>query len=204
MQPDGGNECVARKKHCPSCFFQSDGAAMQFDGDNDYLTVTEISSSSFTVCFWIKRYSIAEQIIAGKTGNNYLVDMNTNGRIYTANSTAMGSFSYNVNLNMYYNFCVSRDGTTVKFFINGKNEGTIVLGTNDPHLINQIGCANSGSWDFHGIIDDLRYYSNSISTSTIKRNYYLGLSRLFQNNQISLEEFNQRIAELKSNLATHE
>jgi prepilin-type N-terminal cleavage/methylation domain-containing protein len=57
---------------------------------------------------------------------------------------------------------------------------------------------------FAGSIDDARLYSQPIPTVQIQQNYYLGLNKLFENQKVTLEEYNQRITELKSNLANNE
>jgi len=53
-------------------------------------------------------------------------------------------------------------------------------------------------------IDEIRFYNRVIPTSRIRQNYYLGLNKLLKNQNITSEEFNERISELKFNLSNNE
>ncbi|HOC53396.1 MAG TPA: LamG domain-containing protein [Candidatus Pacearchaeota archaeon] len=54
---------------------------------------------------------------------------------------------------------------------------------------------------WNGLIDDVRVYNQSISSSYIEQYYYLGINKLFKSKEITFQEFNQRIVELRINLA---
>jgi len=53
-------------------------------------------------------------------------------------------------------------------------------------------------------IDEVRFYNKVMPTSQIRQNYYLGLNKLLKNQNITSEEFNERISELKFNLVDNE
>ena len=61
-----------------------------------------------------------------------------------------------------------------------------------------------GAGYFTGSIDDARLYNQPIPTSEIQENYYIGINKLYKNNGITLNEFNERIVELKSNISENE
>ncbi|MFA5232557.1 MAG: LamG domain-containing protein [Candidatus Paceibacterota bacterium] len=63
------------------------------------------------------------------------------------------------------------------------------------------GCA--GNY-FAGIIDTVNIYNEAMPSSGVGERYYSGLNKLFKNNEITLNEFNQKISELKLNLADNE
>jgi len=62
-----------------------------------------------------------------------------------------------------------------------------------------IGCwftTSNVSARFHGLIDDVRIYNAALSSSQIKQNYIAGLNSLFASNNISKEEYDQRLNNL--------
>jgi len=98
-------------------------------------------------------------------------------------------------------------GGYMKLYLNSIQKGNTVPITVNPPTNNEpmtIGGFYANVRSFSGQIDEVRIYNNPISLSKIKENYYLGLSKLLKNKNIALNEFNQRLTELKSNLATHE
>jgi prepilin-type N-terminal cleavage/methylation domain-containing protein len=57
---------------------------------------------------------------------------------------------------------------------------------------------------FTGTIDDAKLYNAAIPTSRVQQNYFVGVNNLYKNNRITLNEFNQRLVELKSNMVNNE
>jgi hypothetical protein len=66
-----------------------------------------------------------------------------------------------------------------------------------------LGAINTGStlYNWPGQIDDVRVYNQAIPTSEIQQNYFVGINNLYKNNRITLDEFNQRLVNLKTNLS---
>ncbi len=60
------------------------------------------------------------------------------------------------------------------------------------------------TWIFDGFMDEAKLYNEAVPTSKIQENYYFGLGEGLFNKAITLEEFNQRIVELKTNLVKNE
>ena len=58
---------------------------------------------------------------------------------------------------------------------------------------------NIGRSSMYGLIDDVRIYNNALTTSQIKEQYITGLNSLLANNNISKEEYDQRIESLAKN-----
>jgi prepilin-type N-terminal cleavage/methylation domain-containing protein len=54
---------------------------------------------------------------------------------------------------------------------------------------------------FIGQIDDARLYNQPIPISQIQNNYFIGINKLYNKNEIVLDDFNKRAVELKNNLA---
>jgi prepilin-type N-terminal cleavage/methylation domain-containing protein len=59
------------------------------------------------------------------------------------------------------------------------------------------------TWIFDGFMDEVKLYNEAVPTSKIQQDYYLGLEKGFFNKAITLTEYNQRLVELKNNLANN-
>jgi prepilin-type N-terminal cleavage/methylation domain-containing protein len=55
-------------------------------------------------------------------------------------------------------------------------------------------------WLIYGYVDEIIIYNNVVQFSQIQQNYYSGINKLYKNKGIVLNEFNQRLTELKTNL----
>jgi prepilin-type N-terminal cleavage/methylation domain-containing protein len=75
--------------------------------------------------------------------------------------------------------------------------------TNRTLTIGNIYPAQDGAqYIFDGKIDEVVLYDKAMPTSVINQEYYSGINKLFKNNGATLNEFNQRIVELKTNLVS--
>ena len=88
----------------------------------------------------------------------------------------------------------------VKIYIDGLLDGQKnATGTFTSGVIT-FGRGN-GVTHFVGLIDEVRIYNAAMPVSKLQQNYFIGINNLYKNNGITLNEFNQRIVELKSNIA---
>lgn len=93
----------------------------------------------------------------------------------------------------------------VEIYINGTldvrdtNFTFTSLYNNEPNTLTKIGVYN-WTYDgyFDGLIDDVRMYDATLSSSQIKQNYIVGLNSLLAKGNILREEYNQRIDVLGS------
>jgi len=93
-------------------------------------------------------------------------------------------------------------GTEERWYINGSLSGS-------PHGTTNAewdGSFYLGQYDlihysFKGKMDDVRIYNAAMPTSQIKERFYAGLNKLLVGGGIAQEEYQQKIAELKNNLA---
>jgi len=206
---DGTNNKVSTA--CPS------GKCLSFDGTDDYVDcgggTTLIAGSSLkTVSAWIYvtgGVGIFRAIVSPTSANYFHFQLHSSDYLSTlfygpdtqVNSTTLFNTA---NYNKWFNVVAIWDGTYARLYINGIQDG---ISTADSGSISAatsnifIGQGYSGGRRFQGIIDDVRIYNQAIPTSQIQQNYFVGINKLFKNNGISLNEFNQRIVELKSSLA---
>ena len=219
----GGNPLVKGGTNCLS------GKCVAFDGSGDYFSVLDSSTldsifgtENFTLEAWI--YSIksaAYQGIINKRTSNYFsaspggLFIDNNGDVLyfligTGNEAeTIVSTSYNIiNLHDKWIHVVGTAGNGyMKLYINSLQTTSPVAITLDPPTNDEpmtIGAFYAGSRSFSGRIDEVKIYNNPVSVIKIEQNYFLGLNNLYKNRGITLNEFNQRLTELKHNLANNE
>ncbi len=201
-----GADCI--KRNC-----------LLFDGTNDYISTgcDGLASAQGTVELWVKLVEDKAQGLfhfyeAGLPLSDHIRSYISPGRsidlVIEDENVLMLNVSCVLNHNNQWNHIVwLQDGQSVKLYVNGGRQ--TLGGTNNGswwsgHLT--IGSALFGNaWGYlHGFIDEIRVYNQALSTSAIQEDYYSGLNFLFKNNGIASKEFNQRLAELKSNSANNE
>ncbi|MDD2628072.1 MAG: prepilin-type N-terminal cleavage/methylation domain-containing protein [Clostridia bacterium] len=183
------------------------GKCMSFDGVDDYVNLSKNimgTSSVFTVSHWIKLSSnqVGKTIfsngngrwvtgigdLSAGLGNNYI-------KFYLAGVTFYSTYALNVD--SWYLITCLYDNSKGKIYINGKLDNSIdrtFVSINDK--INMIGRLTDGGQNFNGLIDDVRIYNAALSTSQIEQEYVAGLNSLLANNNISKEEYDQRLNNL--------
>jgi prepilin-type N-terminal cleavage/methylation domain-containing protein len=200
---------------CPS------GNCLSFDG-NDSINIGDkdifdFNTNNFTLSIWSNAsalYADNRLITKWSNGNNGYAFNIYNASGYatfatndgTSTTTTRGSLK--ISLNNWYYLVATKNGADGRVFIDGEEVVYSIKNAMVNPSINSIalcvGAEEGGSWFFNGKIDDVRIYSQAIPTSEIQQNYYLGLNKLFNNNGISLNEFNQRLVQLKTNLSKYE
>lgn len=213
---------------CPS------GNCLSFDGADDYVDFGSDISLSMgdgdqTVSLWVKFDNALapkhESLIycggagTGTDKDGYLI-RRENGTSSLRCFFSDGSLDYtndylsgagSVVGNVWYNIVVVFNRTNtindnIQAYINSvKQADSVDISSWTLNVRNSIPTYIGGSSSYlAGKIDDVRIYNQVISMSKINQNYYIGINGLFKNQGISLDEFNQRIVELKSNLANNE
>jgi len=193
---------------------------LSFNGSSSYVdcgnNVSLDVTASFTIEMWIKRNAVSVEMLSllrRDSGDDYALFSNAGQtsvcvrfkdtlsahHLGTVVTVPTGQWSHLVGL---------YDGRYLKFYLNGVmgssndiGSFTVAAGTNN--LIIGRNDYNSNRI-FNGLMDEVRVYSAAISSSQIKNNYFIGLSKLYKNNGITLNEFDQRIVELKINMSENE
>ena len=172
-------------------------SAYSFDGDNDYIEVSDHDTldltGEFTITAWVKPESsygqesfnhidvVSKWGIAGEGEAAYLLGVNSSGKVvvFTHNGYAnsehestgtipAGSWSHIVGV---------REGTTLKVYINGVIDSSYSdsLAPQNSTLNLAIGQLPEGGNNFHGCIDEVRIYNRALSSSEIA-DLYQGVS----------------------------
>ena len=198
-QIKGGSDCVF-------------GKCMSFDGDGDNIIIPNNENISFgiknfSVTFWIyANDKINTSIIAKGRGNwdnpdvkSFNINLYTKQRLEyviddSVNTVRKQSFKNVDSVWHYAVFSFDRDGLGI-IYIDGSKDAFISISsvkdiTSGENLY--IGSRQDG-YNFDGLIDDVRIYSEALSSSQIKQNYISGLNSMLANGNISKQEHNERI-----------
>ncbi|MDD3292850.1 MAG: LamG domain-containing protein [Candidatus Pacebacteria bacterium] len=210
-EPTWTDDCISN-----NCLF--------FDGEDDYVGILHNSDlkpvTAITFGGWA--YSTNwesitdERLLSCTESGGYNISFNgdsANRIVAIRRNGAYGFITYSLTSlsNGWHYFLGTYDGRYAKGYIDSIQVGNIndagaiydiqynvnnslIVGAESGSGINAVGGY------FQGKIDDIRIYNQVISSFKIKNNYFIGLNHLFKNNKITLNEFNQRVVELKSNL----
>jgi prepilin-type N-terminal cleavage/methylation domain-containing protein len=199
------------------------GKCMSFNGTTNYidlgsytiLPALQFGTGSFTIGAWVKTSASGRVIdIYSCQQDIYLVVASNKANFTVRHNTAISAISTStVNNNVWHSLVGVRNGDEVAIYIDGIKETSLsgALNFSVPYSSNQarwrIGTSNACgdpytlSSVYGGYIDDVRIYGAAISSSEIQQNYFVGINKLFKNSGITFNEFNQRLVELKNNIA---
>jgi hypothetical protein len=160
------------------------GKALQFDGSNDYVSVSHSASlmpSAITVSVWIKLNDNGRWMVVDKGTNHpgtyYMYGDAGTQVIWTIkDGTNRYDLSYsNLVIGNWYHLVGTFDGSIQKLYVNGDEKGsrTASFGSNTQNL--WIGkYQGGGSYDFNGIIDEVRIYNRALSADEVLALYNAG------------------------------
>jgi prepilin-type N-terminal cleavage/methylation domain-containing protein len=197
------------------------GKCLSFDGTDDYIEIANNSMlqprDAITISTWVKiiAYPAAQASIIDK-GNSaipyidYRLRIRLDGKIAwelgdgTSDSGTNFLSNSSLAINKWYNVVVNYNKVSRNIYINGVFDNTnssfvSQIGARSNNL--QIGRHMGGNYCFSGILDEIQFYNSSVSTNQIQERYFVGINKLFKNNEIALNEFNERITSLKLNLS---
>jgi hypothetical protein len=175
--------------------------ALNFDGSG-YISIPALTfPGEYSFEFWADRlvnnpyhFVLGHSSLAGKFGFNSGSDTLF---IRPNDAGSGGGTSVPAPANQWIHIAVTRDsGNVVKAYINGVEYllfgGAAQAGT---LTLDRIG-TDSGGWRFNGLIDEVKVYSQSLSSFDIRNDYFAGLDRLLASKQISMESYNKMISNL--------
>lgn len=165
------------------------GQALEFDGNNDYVYVSNnpgLSTGVVTVATWI--------YWEGDTGRDVILNMHNENDDLWLNVNTSGSDKLNIYFgdlaspgyhnstdaierNAWQHVIGLWDGSNVKLYINGVEQasvstsGSVNIGDNSWTIGRR---ESSSTYEFHGRIDDTRVYNRALSAIEVKRLYQLG------------------------------
>jgi hypothetical protein len=165
------------------------GQGLNFDGSNDYLEFTPSTSlfnGDYTLSMWLyPRNTSKENYILGADYNNnpsVLFYIFSDGKFRFDERGAGTNFVIDgtnpLSVNKWQHVVVTRSGTTVYSYIDGVLDDTgTSLGLNMNTNKHQLGYAlprNKAGTYYDGLIDEVRFYNRTLSSSEILQLYRAG------------------------------
>ena len=174
------------------------GQCLDFNGETDYIDFGSGSGlhiqDSFTLSAWFYKDS--------NSGEDFIFNLNGLARIRTVASVLEfrgdvggNTLTHDITTGKWYNVVGTYEEGTAHLYVDGTlvDTDTITVGSiTNFYLGSQGGSLNF----FDGSLDNLRIYNLILTTSKIQDEYLAGLESLLVNNQISQEEYNQKINKL--------
>ena len=150
------------------------GSSMLFDGDSDYLTVTNSSFSTFnasgatlTIEFWVYFNSISGQqdfVMNYASSSGGLVIRKTSGHVIQTNLSGDGADitgTTTVSTGQWYHVALSGSSGSYKLFLNGTQEGSTYTGAlgagSSTYQIGAFYWSGSLYGPLNGYLDDMRF-----------------------------------------------
>jgi hypothetical protein len=155
------------------------GGALQFDGINDYVRVSDSASlhyGEFTSCAWFKLSSFGDSY-GGIVGRNrpHILRLSTNdigSYVYNSDSIYSGrTFDVNLSLNEWYHVCLSFKRPVVSFYINGALFDTGAFDYDLMSSYSSLEIGNVWSHFLNGTIDEVALWNRSLSEQEISKIY---------------------------------
>ena len=145
------------------------GASLVLDGSEDYLSVQGhddfvFGIGDFTVEMWVNTTTTAEKVLVDQFGGSSSATWQfsiKNGTLHWYSSGAYALVgSIPANTGAWHHVAATRSAGTLRLFVNGALDGTVVLSTDyTTKLVLGIGAqvaSRNASYDLPGNIDDLR------------------------------------------------
>lgn len=167
-------------------------------------TFGNFGTSNFTVSAWVKKNLSSGTIFSKRTGGNrnykwweFGFDSFDVNESYTNHSNIIFDTNTTLQSNIWYHLVGVRDGTTIKYYVNGNlyETNTTPLIQNIINTDNaEIGCwvyAGTPWGCFDGLIDDIRIYDRAITESEISELFHEnGWSNDISNDLVAYYPFN--------------
>jgi len=174
------------------------GSCLNFSGSNDYISLPALGipiNGPATISGWFYFNDLAKtRGITMYLYSNFLYQHTANNYIYINGGSDYFNWTPSLNVWYYLTMTYSGNSSTAKLYVNGiPINCTLQSGSSVPAFTNTI--SGSGVYAFNGLIDEVRIYNASIPISQIKEQYCAGLNNLLAKNQITPEDYINRINE---------
>jgi hypothetical protein len=166
------------------------GAAVQFDGTDDFVNIADANSldltNGMTIEAWVNPTNVTgyKTVICKENGTNnlaYVLSANNstsgaanqrpNARIRVGSTTSTITGTTKLVLNTWAHIACTYDGTTLRYYQNGVQVSTLAVTGNITATTNPLRIGGStalGSQYFAGLIDEVRVYNRALSASEIQ------------------------------------
>jgi len=177
------------------------GGCLSFDGINDKIPNTvPVPFSTDTITLWFKRSpgNIGSEVLYWLWSDGAIVSlMNENLRVYDGADHQVILKNLTDNKWHYLVRVDYRSPEDLVFYVDGGEMARYESKTSYTSNFYYWGADYNGTnLFFEGLMDEIRVYNAALSISQIKQNYIAGLNSLLANNNISKQEYDQRLNNL--------
>jgi len=176
------------------CIF---GGCYEFASGN-YISIGNIQmANQVSISAWGKTDKTIPQMIFGQTSGTFLYfPVSSNGKVKASfdGASAGNPECVYISDDNWHFIVITNNNSVAKMYIDGilQPNWTETLATTSLFFsIGKYGA--SSNYLYAGLIDDIRLYSATLSSSQIKQNYIAGLDSLLSSGNISKDDYNQRI-----------
>jgi len=160
---------------------------LYFDGTSDYTTspyLFDPSTTDFSASAWFyttqdpaTNHNIISQTSGTGTGRGWLIVASSSGSYYLS-TYFEGSFhngSTPISSNQWHHAVITKSGTTVTFYLDGKFDKTDTITTEsaDGDMLFGTNVTATTNW-FEGYLDDIKIYNFALTADQIKSDYNAG------------------------------
>jgi prepilin-type N-terminal cleavage/methylation domain-containing protein len=204
-----------------------EGAALQFDGADDYIDCGNDDSLKLnnggTLAAWIKIYSLSavwDNAVVHKgdgaswanchygiteySGTDKIILTLSNGTNYLGGSAPKTEI---LKENIWYYIVATWDSSYKKMYTNGVQtesyQSSIMPKDTMAGCRVSIGKYYSSAYYFNGLIDEVHIYTEALPSTEIQKHYVQGLEKLLSNQAITQAEYDQRMEEFSRSLAAN-
>jgi len=191
------------------------GTCVEFDGVDDYVFLGNprdfkdiFTTKDWTISIWAKPglrqlNENGGEIFSRTGGSLVLLRMRGTTSPYfylyvrDINNIDVITATTSIPLNKWAFIVVERHGANLLVYINAELKSSKPLPENfdltSETGSTYIGQACCSTYNYTGSLDDIKLYSLALSSSQIKQNYIAGLNSMLANENISKEDYNERI-----------
>lgn len=174
------------------------GGGLNFDGSNDYVSMgdVDVSGDAITVSAWIKPDTLSGFTAPVHKRDAYMFYLNGNvlrPSVFT-NTQYDLTGSIQIPLNQWTHIVFTYDGSDIKGYVNGVSDGSTSASGNindSSYDLRISGEDGTNSYNFDGLLDDVRIYNTALSASEVTNLYNTGahtaqtILNVPQNNQLT-------------------
>ena len=131
-------------------------------------------NNNFTYSAWIKGNKVADTcseqtcaIMGGYTSGGMLTTYDSHARFYLCQAASQVVSTTTLQNGIWYHVLGTYDGSTMKLYVNGKNEATKTSVTSCAFSTTYIGRSGLANGFFNGTIDEVRIWNRSLSPAEI-------------------------------------
>ncbi len=178
----GNGACDPGSGVCPSRFSGYFGSALNFNGNNQYVSIPDSNSldgtgmNNFTLEAWINisLFQASYQRVVHKNNAYHMYIDSANRKVvcgHYGGSWQTVPIASTLNLNTWYHVACVYNHSRLSIYLNGFYEASISKSDDTPNSADPIIIGldeDLSTYDFNGTIDEVRIYNRSLSQSEIQ------------------------------------